>query len=553
MFSAYDSLYSKIATLGGAIVFREALEGVVNMGKLGGQVKNVTDAFSRLEGSTALLNKLKEATKGGVTDLELMRNALIGIDLGATNEQMETFARFARFESVRKGRDELEMLQNIMSGVLRGSTELLDNFGISLTDLNSRIAQMATESGKSATKLSDVERRQLAVAAATKIMKERLDSLGDSSVTDAEKINQAAVAWENLKNKLSTIASPGVSTGMGEIAKGLDLVVKSLEAYQKQGFGAISSTYLAFLNQINPAAAAAAKYAMTTFDGKPASMFAANTPKPGEQSFMGPAQGLTPANNRNSKVENPYLLTNSLPPPPPAPPPPGGSKTPALKWYKSDLARAPKELEFGLGEFYQSPVPRKGAPKLNETPILPGVEVLDNKFDVVFSDAEQLALKTTGAIGDAFLSLGSQIGSEFNNLWVDMFGQGKTVFDRLAISLLSSFTSSIAQIVGQFAAASIMNAFLPGSGALIGGLFGRAGGGPVTAGQPYMVGERGPEIFIPQQSGRIAPSLNFNDTINVEGFLPDEIMQAITKRRNLQRDELIKMLRDIKAVNRMPS
>jgi hypothetical protein len=35
------------------------------------------------------------------------------------------------------------------------------------------------------------------------------------------------------------------------------------------------------------------------------------------------------------------------------------------------------------------------------------------------------------------------------------------------------------------------------------GLFGRAGGGPVSAGQPYMVGERGPELFVPSGSGKI--------------------------------------------------
>lgn len=41
---------------------------------------------------------------------------------------------------------------------------------------------------------------------------------------------------------------------------------------------------------------------------------------------------------------------------------------------------------------------------------------------------------------------------------------------------------------------------------LFGGLFGggRAGGGPVSGGTPYVVGENGPELFIPQASGRIA-------------------------------------------------
>jgi hypothetical protein len=40
----------------------------------------------------------------------------------------------------------------------------------------------------------------------------------------------------------------------------------------------------------------------------------------------------------------------------------------------------------------------------------------------------------------------------------------------------------------------------------IGALFGRATGGPVNAGQPYRVGERGPETFVPTTPGRILPA-----------------------------------------------
>ena len=40
----------------------------------------------------------------------------------------------------------------------------------------------------------------------------------------------------------------------------------------------------------------------------------------------------------------------------------------------------------------------------------------------------------------------------------------------------------------------------------VGGLFGapgRATGGPVSGGRPYMVGERGPELFVPASAGRV--------------------------------------------------
>lgn len=46
-------------------------------------------------------------------------------------------------------------------------------------------------------------------------------------------------------------------------------------------------------------------------------------------------------------------------------------------------------------------------------------------------------------------------------------------------------------------------------GALFGGLFGgfRAGGGPVTAGKAYVVGEKRPELFVPNVSGVIVPNV----------------------------------------------
>jgi hypothetical protein len=55
-------------------------------------------------------------------------------------------------------------------------------------------------------------------------------------------------------------------------------------------------------------------------------------------------------------------------------------------------------------------------------------------------------------------------------------------------------------------------------GQLVGGnlrneMEGRAMGGPVTAGTPYIVGERGPEIVVPGRSGTVIP----NNRIGVGG------------------------------------
>lgn len=65
----------------------------------------------------------------------------------------------------------------------------------------------------------------------------------------------------------------------------------------------------------------------------------------------------------------------------------------------------------------------------------------------------------------------------------------------------------------------------------------RVGGGPVSAGRPYLVGERGPEWFLPGRSGGIIPNmamagaggitLNASFTINAPGGDPPAVRKAV--------------------------
>ena len=62
----------------------------------------------------------------------------------------------------------------------------------------------------------------------------------------------------------------------------------------------------------------------------------------------------------------------------------------------------------------------------------------------------------------------------------------------------------------------------------------RAAGGPVFAGRPYLVGERGPELMVPGSSGRIVPSHRFGaggDTYHFQGnLMTPEFFAAIEAR-----------------------
>jgi hypothetical protein len=93
-----------------------------------------------------------------------------------------------------------------------------------------------------------------------------------------------------------------------------------------------------------------------------------------------------------------------------------------------------------------------------------------------------------------------------------------------ATSAKDAFRSMAQSIVADLARMAIQKAITgPIAGAL--GLTGRAIGGPVQRGQPYLVGERGAELFVPSSSGSIVSNKNLagaggggvtvNQTINV--------------------------------------
>jgi len=73
----------------------------------------------------------------------------------------------------------------------------------------------------------------------------------------------------------------------------------------------------------------------------------------------------------------------------------------------------------------------------------------------------------------------------------------RMISELLAQQILTAFFSAFSGgtgILGQFASAALA------------GLKPRAKGGPVTANSPYLVGERGPELFVPSTAGTVVPN-----------------------------------------------
>ena len=143
-----------------------------------------------------------------------------------------------------------------------------------------------------------------------------------------------------------------------------------------------------------------------------------------------------------------------------------------------------------------------------------------------------------------FAAGAERAGAALENALIRAVRTGRLGFEDLKRAALSA--------LAEIAAASIrggLGALLGGGkggglgatlGSLLAGLAGAPGkaiGGPVSPARPYLVGERGPELFVPTASGRIDPStgsgqgrdVRVNITINAPAGSEARALQASSR------------------------
>jgi hypothetical protein len=121
------------------------------------------------------------------------------------------------------------------------------------------------------------------------------------------------------------------------------------------------------------------------------------------------------------------------------------------------------------------------------------------------------------------------LSSGFSDALADMVMSGKMNLDSLKDVFRSFVKVMIAKAIELFFVNKILNAIFGGFGGVplpTASFPGLAGGGSVSPNQPYMVGERGPELFVPSSAGTVMNNSNskgfgggsttvVNQTINV--------------------------------------
>ena len=92
---------------------------------------------------------------------------------------------------------------------------------------------------------------------------------------------------------------------------------------------------------------------------------------------------------------------------------------------------------------------------------------------------------------------------------------GTKSLEQVASDLLNNIANKLLDVAVNLALFGAISGTGTGGGLLGFLVKPRANGGSVSGGQPYLVGERGPELFMPGRSGGIAPTGSFGGGVNV--------------------------------------
>ena len=189
--------------------------------KLGDQLNAATKGFERF-GNAADLDKLRKATQGMVTDVQLMQQAIQAGNFGIPIEELGNLFAFAQQRAKETGQEVDYLTQSIVTGIGRKSPLILDNLGISAVQLKEKLGGVSAE----AASIAEVTK------AVSEIASEELAKMGTAADDTSVKMQQLATRWQNFKAEAGTAISSVVS----EVVKSYDTIT-SLIRFGQMAYG----------------------------------------------------------------------------------------------------------------------------------------------------------------------------------------------------------------------------------------------------------------------------------------------------------------------------
>ena len=150
----------------------------------------VIHAFSRLD-RPELLDNLRKATRGTVSDIELMKAAVKAKDFRIPLDDLGKYLSFAQLKAQQLDVSVQQMTDDIVTGLGRQSPQILDNLGLSATE----ISEKTKETGSFMKSVASIVENELAEA-------------GETYISAADRAAQKTTSLQNRQLELGKALLP---------------------------------------------------------------------------------------------------------------------------------------------------------------------------------------------------------------------------------------------------------------------------------------------------------------------------------------------------------
>lgn len=216
--ASLGQVITAVRTFIGLQIAREVISIQLAMARLSGQVEGVEKAFNRLPGATVLLHDLRQATRGTVTDLELMQKALMAQNYKIPLQNLSTLLEFAAVKAQQTGQEVNHLVDFIVTGIGLRSIKRLDDLGFTANRVKEALGGITLQ----AADMGQV------MDAVTKLMNEDLQKTGGYVETSATQVAQLETAIHELNVEASKAAT---SSGLIQFFTDVvDLTRKAIKA-----------------------------------------------------------------------------------------------------------------------------------------------------------------------------------------------------------------------------------------------------------------------------------------------------------------------------------
>lgn len=200
---SFGGLVGTVKAFIAALAVKEIANAALSMATLAGNVEGVERAFKTIPGSTRLLQDLRAATKGTVSDLQLMQTAIKARNFEIPLNQLGSLLSFAAAKAQQTGESVDYMVDSIIVGIGRESPLILDNLQLRMNAIRKVMQETGVALGEA---VGIIARRQI-------------EEMGGVVETGAVKVQKLKSAWSNFLDTVATkfYESSGFSSMLDKI------------------------------------------------------------------------------------------------------------------------------------------------------------------------------------------------------------------------------------------------------------------------------------------------------------------------------------------------